>query len=220
MDMISRYAQVQHRLAASRKDAPLAAPSTTLIAVSKTFPAEAVLPLLQTGHRAFGENRVQEMAEKWSPLREMFPDIEMHLIGPLQRNKAELALEHAEVMHSLDRPELAQKLADLWEIPGRRTTRLFVQVNTGEEPQKSGIAPKDTAEFVRWCREDLGLPVEGLMCIPPLDAIPAPHFAWLRAQADRLELPHCSMGMSDDFEQAARFGSTHIRVGSAIFGGR
>ena len=193
--------------------------SVTLIAVSKTFPVEAVEPVLAAGHRVFGENRVQEAKAKWPALRERCPDVELHLIGPLQSNKARDAVTLFDVIHSLDRPSLAEALVREMERTGRRP-RLFVQVNTGEEPQKAGVAPAEADAFIAQCRETWKLPVVGLMCIPPVDEPPSPHFALLAKIAARNGLSCLSMGMSADFEQAVMLGATHVRVGSAIFGAR
>jgi len=193
--------------------------SVTLIAVSKTFPVEAVEPVLAAGHRVFGENRVQEAKAKWPALRERYPDVELHLIGPLQSNKARDAVTLFDVIHSLDRPSLAEALVREMERTGRRP-RLFVQVNTGEEPQKAGVAPAEADAFIAQCRETWKLPVVGLMCIPPVDEPPSPHFALLAKIAARNGLSCLSMGMSADFEQAVMLGATHVRVGSAIFGAR
>jgi pyridoxal phosphate enzyme (YggS family) len=190
----------------------------TLIAVSKVQPNERVAAVLGEGHRSFGENRVQEAAGKWPEFRETYDGIDLHLIGPLQSNKARLAFELFNVIHTLDRPKLAKTFARLAEEMGH-CPPLFIQVNTGEEPQKAGIAPADTDAFVKDCLA-LDLPIQGLMCIPPIDETPSLHFALLRKLADRNGLTGLSMGMSDDFEQAIAFGATHIRVGSALFGER
>ena len=206
------------RIEAARKSAVAPAPSTTLIAVSKTHGPERVRPLLEAGQRVFGENRVQEAKGKWPALKADYPDVELHLIGPLQSNKTREAVELFDCIHSLDRPKLAHALAGELEKSGKRPT-LFVQVNTGEEPQKAGIAPADTSGFLGLCRE-LNLPVQGLMCIPPVDENPAPHFALLAKLAREHDLSLLSMGMSADFETAIRFGATHVRVGSALFGER
>ena len=195
------------------------APSTTLIAISKTQPVERILPLLEAGHRVFGESRVQEAKAKWPRLRSIYADVQLHLIGPLQTNKVREAMELFDAIHSVDRPKLAGALRS--EISrGRRSPTLFVQVNTGEEPQKAGIAPQDAAEFIDNCRNELGLPVEGLMCIPQVDEPPAVPFALLQKLARENTLPLLSMGMSDDFETAIKFGATHVRIGSALFGER
>ena len=207
------------RIAAARKAALQPAPSTTLVAVTKTHGPERILPVLEAGQRVFGENRVQEAKAKWPDLRAQFPDIELHLIGPLQSNKTREALETFDVIETLDRPKLAHALRAEIDKVGR-TPVLFVQVNTGEEPQKAGVAPQDTPGFIHLAREELKLPVQGLMCIPPANENPAPHFALLAKIGHAEGLPFLSMGMSEDFEIAIRFGATHVRVGSAIFGAR
>lgn len=192
--------------------------STTLIAVSKKQPPGRVEAVLQEGHRIFGENRVQEAAEKWPAWRERFDGIDLHLIGPLQTNKARQAVELAQAIHSVDRPKLAATLARLAQELGA-CPELFVQVNTGEEPQKAGVLPTQVDDFVAECRR-LDLPVRGLMCIPPVDEEASLHFALLAKFAARNGLEGLSMGMSGDFEKAILFGATHVRVGSAIFGDR
>ncbi len=193
--------------------------SITLVAVSKTFPAQDIAPVLAAGHRVFGENYVQEAKAKWPGLREGHPDVELHLIGPLQSNKARDAVELFDVIHTLDRPSLAEALAKEIARAGR-APRLLVQVNTGEEPQKGGVAPADVDAFLEACRDRYGLAVEGLMCIPPAEDPPSPHFALLNTIAARHGLETLSMGMSADFEAAIQLGATHVRVGSAIFGAR
>ena len=201
------------------KEAGRTASGVTLIAVSKTFPAEDILPVLAAGHRAFGENRVQEAKTKWPSLLAQHPGTELHLIGPLQSNKAREAVALFSAIHSLDRVSLAETLAEeLSRTP--RKLDLFVQVNTGLETQKSGIAPTDAAAFIERCRHEWKLPVVGLMCIPPEDEEPSVHFAMLQRLARENGLTKLSMGMSADFETAIQFGATHIRVGSAIFGHR
>ena len=206
------------RIAKAAKEADRDPADITLIAVSKVQPNERVEAVLKEGHRSFGENRVQEAAGKWPDFRETYDGINLHLIGPLQSNKARQAFELFNVIHTLDRPKLAQTFARLAQEMGH-CPPLFIQVNTGEEPQKAGIAPADTDAFITECR-DLDLPVQGLMCIPPVEETPSLHFALLRKLADRNGLSQLSMGMSDDFEQAIAFGATHIRVGSALFGER
>jgi hypothetical protein len=215
----SNLAGIVARIAAARKAAVAPAPSTTLIAVSKTHGADRIRPVLEAGHRVFGENRVQEAREKWPPLKTLYPDIELHLVGPLQSNKVRDAVELFDAVHSLDRPKLAHVLKAEIERAGRAPT-LFIQVNTGEEPQKAGIAPQDAASFIALCRDRLALPVRGLMCIPPADQNPAPHFALLQKIARDNGLSLLSMGMSADFESAIKFGATHLRIGTAIFGER
>jgi pyridoxal phosphate enzyme (YggS family) len=191
----------------------------TLIAVSKTFPAEAILPLLEAGQRIFGENRVQEAKGKWPALRERYPDVELHLIGPLQSNKAKEAVALFDAIHTVDRPKIAEALASEIAKQGRKP-KLFIEVNTGGEEQKAGIAPEAADAFIKDCREKYALAIEGLMCIPPFDQPPAPHFALLQKIAKRNGLEKLSMGMSADFSSAIAFGATLVRVGSAIFGER
>jgi PLP dependent protein len=207
------------RIEAARKAALAPAPFTHLVAVSKTHAADRIAPALEAGQRLFGENRVQEAKEKWPALKARWPDIELHLIGPLQSNKAREAVELFDAIHSLDRPKLAHALKAECERQGRAPA-LFIQVNTGEEPQKAGVAPADAPAFIALARDELKLPVKGLMCIPPAGENPAPHFALLAKLARAHALPWLSMGMSGDFETAIKFGATHVRVGSAIFGER
>lgn len=190
----------------------------TVIAVSKTFAASDIEPVLRAGHRVFGENRVQEAQGKWPALKARYPDIELHLIGPLQTNKARDAVALFDVIHTVDRPRIAQALAGEMQKQVRRL-RLFVQVNTGEEEQKAGVAPDGLGPLLSECR-NLGLQITGLMCIPPVDEEPALHFALLSKLARANGLAALSMGMSADYETAIRFGATHVRVGSAIFGSR
>jgi pyridoxal phosphate enzyme (YggS family) len=219
----TRLDDVRAAITRAAADCGRDASEITLVAVSKTCAADAIRPVLATGHRVFGENYVQEAKAKWTGLREEFSGIELHLVGPLQSNKAGQALQVFDVIQSLDRPSLAEALAR--EIPKEfarsgRKPRLMVQVNTGEEPQKSGVRPANVDEFLAACRDRWGLEVEGLMCIPPAEDPPSPHFAFLREIARRNRLPHLSMGMSADFEAAIQLGATHVRVGSAIFGVR
>ena len=190
----------------------------SLIAVSKVQPNERVQAVLETGHKTFGENRVQEALGKWPDFQQNFGEMDLHLIGPLQTNKARQAVELFGTIHSVDRPKLAIMLAKLAQERGA-SPDIFIQVNTGEEPQKAGILPSETDAFVAECRE-LDLPVKGLMCIPPVEEEASLHFALLAKMAQRNGLAGLSMGMSDDFEKAIQFGATHIRVGSAIFGAR
>jgi len=207
------------RIDAARKAALAPADQVRLIAVSKSHGRELIVPVLEAGHRIFGENRVQEAKAKWPDLRVSFPGLELHLIGPLQTNKVREAVELFDAIHSLDRLKLAEALKAELEKTGK-ALRLFVEVNTGEEAQKAGIAPKEAVAFVRLCRDDLSLPVEGLMCIPPLGEAAALHFALLKNLARDARVGLLSMGMSEDFETAIRFGATHVRVGTAIFGPR
>ena len=218
-DAPARLASVSARIAAAADAAKCDPASVLLIAVTKTFAPEAILPVLDAGHRRFGENRVQEAKAKWPDLRARYPHIELHLIGPLQSNKAREAVQLFDAIHSVDRPKIAQAIAEEMTLQGRRL-ELFIQVNTGEEPQKAGVMPTETAALLRLCREELKLDIAGLMCIPPLDEEPAVHFAFLAKLAGELGLAGLSMGMSADFETAIAFGATHVRVGSEIFGAR
>ncbi|HTO40414.1 MAG TPA: YggS family pyridoxal phosphate-dependent enzyme [Rhizomicrobium sp.] len=218
-DSIAALAGILSRIDAARKAALAPAAATQLVAVSKTHGEAAILPVLESGQRIFGENRVQEAAAKWPTLRARFAGIDLHLIGPLQTNKVAEAVELFDVIETLDRPKLALALKQVMEKTGR-CPRLFIQVNTGEEAQKAGVAPLAAADFIRESRDGLGLPVVGLMCIPPAQEPPAPHFALLAKLARENGLSQLSMGMSADFETAIRFGATHVRVGSAIFGER
>jgi PLP dependent protein len=193
--------------------------AVTLIVVSKTFEAPDIRPVLGVGHRVFGENRVQEAKGKWPDLRAEFPGIELHLIGPLQSNKAAEAVALFDCVHTIDRPKIAKAIADEMRKQDRKL-KLFVQVNTGEEEQKAGIAPKETSAFVHYCREDLKLTIAGLMCIPPIDDAAALHFAFLAKLSKECGVAEISMGMSGDYEAAVQLGATHVRVGSAIFGSR
>lgn len=190
-----------------------------LVAVSKTHPPEAVEAALAAGHRLFGENRVQEAAAKFPALRQRYPDLKLHLVGPLQTNKIRQAIETCDAIESVDRDKLAQGLATELAKSGKRLD-LFIQVNTGEEPQKAGILPREADDFIRRCCEEYALPVVGLMCIPPAEEHPAPHFALLGEIAKRHGLAQLSMGMSGDYELAIQLGATHVRVGTAIFGAR
>ena len=191
----------------------------TLIAISKAHPVEAARQALEAGHRVFGENRVQEALDKWPKLKEEFSTAELHLVGSLQSNKVNRAVDLFDTIHTIDRPKLARAVAGEMDKCGRRP-QCFIQVNTGEEPQKGGVLPEHADAFIAECRDDLGLPVEGLMCIPPLEEEASLHFALLREIARRNGLEALSMGMSGDYETAIRFGATHVRVGTAIFGQR
>jgi pyridoxal phosphate enzyme (YggS family) len=210
---------VREEITVAAKAAKRPPASVELIAVSKTFDAEAIRPVLAAGQRVFGENRVQEAERKWPALRAEFSDVRLHLIGPLQSNKAREAVALFDAIHTIDREKIARAVADETEKQGR-TLELFVQVNTGEEPQKAGVMPREAAAFVGFCRTELKLLIAGLMCIPPLDEEPAVHFAFLSKLAGEMDLKNLSMGMSGDFETAVAFGATHVRVGSAIFGSR
>ena len=219
MASAERLKDVQARIADAERRAKRAPGAVSLVAVSKTFDAEEIRPVIATGQRVFGENRVQESQGKWPALKEEFTDIELHLIGPLQSNKAADAVALFDVIETVDREKIARALAEEMQKQGRQP-RLFVQVNTGLEPQKAGIPPKETVAFVDFCRNELGLSVAGLMCIPPADENPGPHFALLAKLAGQCGVRELSMGMSGDFETAIEFGATSVRVGSAIFGNR
>ncbi len=214
-----RLSAIRLRMEQACRAAGRDANQATLIAVSKTFEAAEIRPVLAAGQRAFGENRVQEAAGKWPGLRQEYTGIELHLIGPLQSNKAKEAVSLFDCIHTIDRVKIAQAVAAELARQAKRLT-LFIQVNTGAEPQKAGVLPAETASFVEHCRTELNLPVAGLMCIPPVDEEPAIHFAFLSKMARELQLEKLSMGMSADFETALEFGATHVRVGSAIFGRR
>jgi PLP dependent protein len=207
------------RIAAAAQAWGRTADDVHLVAVSKTHPAEAVEAALGAGHRLFGENRVQEAAAKFPALRQRYPDLRLHLIGPLQTNKIGQAIATCDAIESVDRDKLAQGIAAELAKSGK-TIDLFIQVNTGEEAQKAGIMPRDADDFIRRCREDYKLPIVGLMCIPPAEEHPAPHFALLGEIAKRHGLAQLSMGMSSDYELAIQLGATHVRVGTAIFGAR
>jgi PLP dependent protein len=212
-------AAVEEAVSRACKEARRARASVTLIAVSKTFAADAIEPVIKAGQRVFGENRVQEAKAKWPGLMSAYPGIALHLIGPLQSNKTKEAVALFDAIHSVDRPSLCEALAREFGSQSRRP-QLFVQLNTGEEPQKAGIAPAEADGFIAGCREKYGLPISGLMCIPPVSDAPAPHFALTAKIAARNGLTNLSMGMSADFAVAIQMGATHIRVGSAIFGHR
>ena len=218
-DAVARLESVRAAIVRAARDFERDPASITLVAVSKTFPAEAIEPVLAAGQRVFGENYVQEAKGKWPSLRERYPDVELHMIGPLQSNKAREAVQLFEAIHTLDRPSLAEALAKEMEKQGRRP-KLLVQVNTGEEPQKGGVVPAEADAFIAACRERYGFSIAGLMCIPPADEPPSPHFALLNTIAARNGLTWLSIGMSADFEAAIQLGATHVRIGSAIFGTR
>lgn len=211
--------EVRNAIFAASGEAGRKADAVTLVAVSKTFSADDIRPVLEAGQRVFGENRVQEAEAKWPALRDDFQDIELHLIGPLQSNKAAEAVALFDVIETVDREKIAGALAAEMHRQNK-TPKLYVQVNTGMEPQKAGIAPTQTVAFVERCRAEHGLTIEGLMCIPPADENPGPHFALLEKLAREAGVDKLSMGMSGDFETAIAFGATSVRVGSAIFGGR
>lgn len=218
---VERLGAVRAEIAKACREAGREPASVTLVAISKTFGPETIRPTLQAGHRVFGENRVQEAKAKWPALREEFPGVELHLVGPLQTNKVKDAVELFDVIQTVDRSSLASELAKtIARSGGRRLPRLFVQINTGEEPQKAGVAPDEADAFLHQCKVRYGLNIEGLMCIPPLDEAPAPHFALTAKIAKRNGLALLSMGMSADFASAIAMGATHVRLGSAIFGAR
>lgn len=210
---------VRTEIARACKDAGRDPASVTLVAVSKTFPAEDIVPVIEAGQRVFGENRVQEAKGKWPALIETHPGIELHLIGPLQSNKAKEAVALFDAIHSVDRASLCEALAKEIDKAGKTPT-LFVQINTGAEPQKAGVLPQDADAFINGCSDTYGLAISGLMCIPPVDEAPGPHFALTAKIAQRNGLKLLSMGMSSDFADAIALGATHVRVGSAIFGSR
>jgi PLP dependent protein len=216
---VERLAAVRAEIARACKDAARDPAEVTLVAVSKTFPAEAIEPVIAAGQRVFGENRVQEAKAKWPPLMAKHAGIALHLIGPLQSNKAKEAVALFDAIHSVDRASLCEALAKEIAKQERQPT-LFVEINTGAEPQKAGVQPPDADAFLTRCRESYGLEISGLMCIPPLEEAPGPHFALTAKIAKRNGLKLLSMGMSADFATAIQLGATHVRVGSAIFGGR
>ncbi|MDO8533699.1 MAG: YggS family pyridoxal phosphate-dependent enzyme [Xanthobacteraceae bacterium] len=216
---VERFGIVRAEIEKAARAAGREPRSVTLVAITKTFAAEHILPVLESGHRVFGENRVQEAKAKWPALRERFPDIELHLVGPLQSNKAREAVALFDVIHTIDRPKIAAALAEEMAKQGRRP-RLLVEINSGAEPQKAGVLPEAADAFLAECRMSYGLVIEGLMCIPPIHEPPAPHFALTAKIAKRNALKLLSMGMSADFSTAIAFGATHVRIGSAIFGPR
>jgi len=217
--VVDNLKDVLENIASAAHEAERPENTVTLVAVSKTFDADHIRPAIDAGQRVFGENRVQEAQKKWPGLKAETSDIELRLIGPLQSNKAEEAVRLFDVIETVDREKIARALAKEVEKQGR-TPRLYVQVNTGNEPQKAGIDPRETSEFLRLCREELGLEIEGLMCIPPVGENPGPHFSLLFDLAKENNVPKLSMGMSGDYEIAVAFGATSVRVGSAIFGAR
>ncbi len=219
IDVAANIAEITAEIAAAARAAGRDPAEVALLAVSKTMPSARIEPALVSCHRAFGENRVQEAEEKWPPLRERFPDVDLHLIGPLQTNKVKKAVALFDMIETVDRPRLARALAREMEATGRRVACL-IEVNTGAEPQKAGIPPEEADAFIRQCVDDLALPVRGLMCIPPAGQEPALHFALLREIARRNDLPTLSMGMSADYQIAIAFGATQVRVGTGVFGPR
>lgn len=219
VDVAANLAAVRARIDAAAVAAGRSAESVTLVAVPKTFPADHIRPALIAGHRVYGENRVQETAEKWPALRADFPDATLHMIGPLQSNKVKEAVALFDVIETVDRPKLAAALRREIDRAGRAPI-CYVEVNAGAEPQKAGILPDDADAFLDQCRREFDLPIQGLMCLPPHDQDPTPHFTLLRDIARRNGLPALSMGMTADFEIAIACGATHVRVGTAIFGQR
>ncbi|MGB7092441.1 MAG: YggS family pyridoxal phosphate-dependent enzyme [Methylovirgula sp.] len=215
----ARLAEVKARISRAARDCGRAPDAVSLVCVTKTFGVEEIRVVLEAGERVFGENRVQEALRKWPQLRRAFPDVELHLLGPLQSNKARAAVEGFDVIESVDRDRIAIALAEEIARTGRRP-RLYVQVNTGAEPQKAGVLPRAADQFLAFCRNDLKLAISGLMCIPPVGEQASPHFALLNKIAARNAITTLSMGMSADFELAIQLGATHVRVGSAIFGER
>jgi PLP dependent protein len=216
---VSRLEIVRGEIAKAARAAARDSVSVTLVAVTKTFGTEAILPVIGAGQRVFGENRVQEAKSKWPALRDRYSDLDLHLIGPLQSNKAREAVALFDAIHTVDRPKIAAALAEEMAKQGRRL-QLFVEINTGGEPQKAGVLPEGADGFLAECRDKFGLTIAGLMCIPPIDELAAPHFALVHKIATRNGLTLLSMGMSADFPSAISFGATHVRIGSAIFGER
>jgi hypothetical protein len=212
-------AEIRGKVAAAARAVERDPAQVSLIAVSKKQPEARVQAALDAGHRVFGENRVQEAQQRWGARRGQIPDLQLHLVGALQSNKAKDAVELFDAIHTVDRESVAKALAKEIAKQGRRPA-LFVQINTGEEPQKAGIAPGDADTFIAWCRDRLDLPVAGLMCLPPVEEEPAPHFALLAKIAARNGFSQLSMGMSGDYETAVQLGATHVRVGAALFGER
>lgn len=217
--MTSNLKNIKEKIEAAAKKVGRDDNEVTLVAVSKVHIAETILPVLEEGQRIFGENRVQEAADKWPAMREKFDGVELHLIGPLQTNKVRQAVHLFDVIETVDRPKLARSLARIFEEENKRCD-IYVQVNTGLESQKAGIAPDEADDFIRLCKGDLGLNVAGVMCIPPFDEDATEHFKLLKSIADRNDIKTISMGMSGDFEKAIEQGATHVRVGTAVFGKR
>ena len=213
------FLEVNNKIREAAKIAGREPDQVELIAVSKQQPEARIESALNEGFRVFGENRVQEAQARWQPRRPFFPDLELHLVGPLQSNKAGDAVALFDVIHTLDRPKIARAVKTEMDNQNR-PLRCFIQVNTGEESQKAGVLPKDAPDFHHFCTSEIGLDIIGLMCIPPIDEEAAMHFSLLKTLADKLSLPKLSIGMSGDYEEAIAFGATHIRVGSALFGAR
>ncbi|MBG0810231.1 YggS family pyridoxal phosphate-dependent enzyme [Methylosinus sp. H3A] len=219
MTVVDRLNAAKDAISSRARDCGRDPAEITLVCVTKTFPAEAAVPLLEAGHRVYGENKVQEARAKWGELRQRFSGVELHLIGPLQSNKTREAVETFDVIESVDRPKIAEALAEEMRRQGKRL-RLLVQVNTGAEPQKAGVLPQEADAFLAECREKHGLEIAGLMCVPPVGEQASPHFALLAEIAARNGLKELSMGMSSDYELAIQLGATHVRIGSAIMGER
>ncbi|OAI26528.1 YggS family pyridoxal phosphate enzyme [Methylosinus sp. R-45379] len=219
MTVVDRLNAAKDAISTRARDCGRDPAEITLVCVTKTFPAEAAVPLLEAGHRVYGENKVQEARAKWGELRQRFSGVELHLIGPLQSNKTREAVETFDVIESVDRPKIAEALAEEMRRQGKRL-RLLVQVNTGAEPQKAGVLPQEADAFIAECREKHGLEIAGLMCVPPVGEQASPHFALLAEIAARNGLKELSMGMSSDYELAIQLGATHVRIGSAIMGER
>jgi pyridoxal phosphate enzyme (YggS family) len=219
VDTKQRLGAVQDRMREAEQRAGRTPGSVQLIAVSKTLDGDRIRPAIEFGYRVFGENRVQESQAKWPELKRAYPDLDLHLIGPLQSNKAEDAVALFDVIHTIDRDKIAKAVAREM-VKQNRSLKLYVQVNTGQEEQKAGVPPNQVVEFVKKCQQTYGLPIAGLMCIPPFGENPGPHFVLMGKLAEQAGLQELSMGMSGDFETAIEFGSTSVRVGSAIFGER
>ena len=217
--MTSNLMDIEEKIAAAAEHYGRVPKDITLVAVSKVHIAETILPVLESGQRVFGENRVQEAAQKWPALKNRFDNVKLHLIGPLQTNKARQAVHLFDVIETVDRPKLAKMLARIFEEEAKKCD-IYIQINTGHEKQKAGILPESADEFITLCRDDLKLPVKGVMCIPPFDEDSTQHFKLLKEIADRNNIKNLSMGMSGDFEKAIKNGATHVRVGTAIFGTR
>lgn len=219
MSVEERIAEIKERIEIAKQESGRVADVVHLIAVSKTFDSNSITPVIHANQRVFGENRIQESLQKWPGLLEKYQDIELHLIGPLQSNKTTDAIRLFDVIHTVDREKIAKSIKHEMEVQ-QKNVQLFVQVNTGEESQKSGLLPRNVDDFLTQCRDDIGINIVGLMCIPPFDENPGPHFALLQKIATRNHLQNLSMGMSADYELAIRMGATHVRVGSALFGAR
>ncbi len=219
MSIVNNLSSVKDLIDKTRANSALAGASVSLVVVSKTQTEDKIKQVLGTGHRIFGENRLQEALEKWVPLKETFPDIELHLIGPLQTNKAKKAVAFFDVIETIDRPKIAFAIARAMAENGR-TPRLFIQVNTGEEEQKAGISPAAFPDLLDYCQSELNLEIEGLMCLPPANEASSPHFALLNKLANRHSLKNLSMGMSCDYQAAIELGATQVRIGAGIFGPR